>query len=888
MLTPRLVRLEWDACGAGRFEDRATLAVVSRRLGPPGAPPPAFSVRRSEGGAVVAVSTDALELRYDARGAPRGALTAASLSVRGRAPRGWRWAPGAAAAGTLGGTVRTLDRARGAVPLNCSAATQAALGALPDLCELGVLSRDGWALLNDTGRAAVAAGGWAAPRACAGATDLYLFAHGPREHRAALADLAALAGGPVRPPRFAFGAWWSRYWNYAQYEVRALVEGFDRRGLPLDAVVMDMDWHRTFYDEERRGVVDQAGQPIGWGGFTVDKDYYPDLDGLFAWLRDRGLEGTLNLHPASGVEPWEAGYECAAEAMGVDPATKRFVLYDIVNKTFVDSLHACVLARLPAKFWWVDYQQWENTTLPGVSASAWGNRVFFNYSLANTMRSGRLPESLFTGGGGEASEGGNNGLVMARFGGIGSHRTPVGFSGDVWVTWDSLAFQPRFTATAANLMFGYWSHDLGGHTGTDVVAIADAELYVRWLQWGLYAPIFRTHSTRKAIFERRPWAWPLRESDILTGVYTRRAALVPWLYSLAVAAETSGVVGVRHLYIDYPNEPGAYAAAEGAQFTLGGSLTVAPAVTPGDNVTQLASVGVWVPPGRWVMDGGEWLDGPANLTFGLALEEMAVLRRAGDMIPTRAASPGESLLGTAAQLPPTLRFEVALGGAEGGRGAVYEDGAGGLGWLNASWGLMNDSRAADNVLGAAFVAPKVGGNAVGTIERAVEWQFIGVWPPLDVSVDGEAAHSCELQHAPAAGVSQRLQCPDGASACWWWDASSLALTVRAQGLRSHAMNASFEAPLTDARLGSGLMRRVARAQRLKTLADLEWQDVYGDKSSPLPSPALLRASTVAERATMASNRGPGAAAYVAAAIDSLPSLRMLQGKTWTHVRIQLP
>ena len=85
----------------------------------------------------------------------------------------------------------------------------------------------------------------------------------------------------------------------------------------------------------------------------VEEDYYPDLDGLFAWLRDRGLEGTLNLHPASGVEPWEAGYECAAEAMGVDPATKRFVLYDIVNKTFVDSLHACVLARL--------HEEWSST-----------------------------------------------------------------------------------------------------------------------------------------------------------------------------------------------------------------------------------------------------------------------------------------------------------------------------------------------------------------------------------------------------------------------------------------------------------------------------------------------------------------------------------------------
>lgn len=54
-------------------------------------------------------------------------------------------------------------------------------------------------------------------------------------------------------------------------------------------------------------------------------------------------------------------------------------------------------------------------------------------------------------------------IAFSRFAGNGSHRYPVGFSGDTFITWDSLKFQPEFTATASNVGFGHWSNDIGGH-----------------------------------------------------------------------------------------------------------------------------------------------------------------------------------------------------------------------------------------------------------------------------------------------------------------------------------------------------------------------------------------------------------------------------------------
>ena len=84
------------------------------------------------------------------------------------------------------------------------------------------------------------------------------------------------------------------------------------------------------------------------------------------------------------------------------------------------------------------------------------------------------------------------------------HRYPIGFSGDTIITFKSLAFQPYFTATASNVAYSWWSHDIGGHcNGKD-----DDELYIRWLQFGVFSPIFRLHSTNNefiigAPFERK-------------------------------------------------------------------------------------------------------------------------------------------------------------------------------------------------------------------------------------------------------------------------------------------------------------------------------------------------------------------------------------------------
>eukprot|EP01049_Picozoa_sp_SAG25_P012743 SAG25_NODE_1794_length_2325_cov_1.529650_1_plen_79_part_10 len=73
-------------------------------------------------------------------------------------------------------------------------------------------------------------------------------------------------------------------------------------------------------------------------------------------------------------------------------------------------------------------------------------------------------------------------MNFSRFGGLGQHRTPIGFSGDTARKWDTLAYQTYFTPHAANVGFGWWSHDIGGFSASpvdDVFHTSGPELYLR-------------------------------------------------------------------------------------------------------------------------------------------------------------------------------------------------------------------------------------------------------------------------------------------------------------------------------------------------------------------------------------------------------------------------
>ena len=223
---------------------------------------------------------------------------------------------------------------------------------------------------------------------------------------------------------------------------------------------------------------------------------------------------------------------------------------------------------------------------------------------------------------------GQAGLILSRYGGPGSHRYPIGFSGDTIVTWESLAFQPYFTSTASNIGYTWWSHDIGGH----MRGYYDEDLALRWLQFGVFSPINRLHSSCNAFNSKEPWFYSPETCRLMKQYLRLRHGLLPYLYTMNVATHEEGLPLVQPLYYHYPNEEEAYEAKN--QYFFGSELMVAPITEALDPVFHSASVSVWFPDGVWYDFFHDWkYEGRGKLTVFRTSQDIPVFARAGAIIP---------------------------------------------------------------------------------------------------------------------------------------------------------------------------------------------------------------------------------------------------------------
>ena len=223
---------------------------------------------------------------------------------------------------------------------------------------------------------------------------------------------------------------------------------------------------------------------------------------------------------------------------------------------------------------------------------------------------------------------GQAGLILSRYGGPGSHRYPIGFSGDTIVTWESLAFQPYFTSTASNIGYTWWSHDIGGH----MRGYYDEDLALRWLQFGVFSPINRLHSSCNAFNSKEPWFYSPETCRLMKQYLRLRHSLLPYLYTMNVATQEEGLPLVQPLYYHYPNEEEAYEAKN--QYFFGSELMVAPITEALDPVFHSASVSVWFPDGVWYDFFHDWkYEGRGKLTVFRTSQDIPVFARVGAIIP---------------------------------------------------------------------------------------------------------------------------------------------------------------------------------------------------------------------------------------------------------------
>jgi hypothetical protein len=256
--------------------------------------------------------------------------------------------------------------------------------------------------------------------------------------------------------------------------------------------------------------------------------------------------------------------------------------------------------------------------------------------------------------------------VFSRYAGPGSHRTPIGFSGDTMISWDSLRFQPEFTASASNIGYGWWSHDIGGHWH----GRKDVELAVRWVQLGVWSPVNRLHATASPFQGKEPWRFGPEAEQLMGQALRLRHRLVPYLATMAERASADGIPLVEPVYHRHPARDEAY--AHRATYFFGADLLCAPVVEPRDPRTGLARVDVWLPPGTWydLETGRRYRAGEEGRTLAAwrDLAHTSVFAAAGTVLPLVA----EDEVANGVALPEHLELRVFLG-ADGEHVLVEDD-----------------------------------------------------------------------------------------------------------------------------------------------------------------------------------------------------------------------
>ena len=420
-----------------------------------------------------------------------------------------------------------------------------------------------------------------------------------------------VTGMPPLVPRYALGNWWSRYRAYTQKEYEDLMVEFANRNIPLTIATVDMDWH--WVDLKKQFNKKYKSSNIlssGWTGYSWNTELFPDYKAFLKKLHDMGLKVTLNLHPADGVRAFEDMYEVMADAMDVDKSKEETVEFDLTDKKFInayfDILHH-PYENLGVDFWWIDWQQGTKSKKAGLDP-LW---LLNHYHYLDTDRENRRP------------------MILSRYAGIGSHRYPLGFSGDTAINWKVLDFQPYFTANAANCGYTWWSHDIGGH----MMGEHDDELYIRWLQLAVFLPILRLHSTSLDVLGKEPWNFSWEAETLGTEFLQLRHRMIPYIYSMNYRTFKDGRALCEPLYYTYPENKESF--EYGNEYFFGSELLVGPVTTKLDAKTKTAATKMWLPEGRWTnIFDGKIYKGGQKVVINSPINTIPVLAKEGAILQT--------------------------------------------------------------------------------------------------------------------------------------------------------------------------------------------------------------------------------------------------------------
>lgn len=491
------------------------------------------------------------------------------------------------------------------------------------MLDKGLYSTDGFVMLDDSGNLEVDSDGFL-HKPDVNKVDLYLFMY-KRDFGLCLKDYFTLTGYPELIPRYALGIWWNREKIYSFANTKSLVKAFNRYQIPLSVLLLSEFWH----------IKDEKNYNKYRTGFSFNRNLFPNPEEFIKYMHDRGVCIGLNFDPSEGVRKEEDRYlNFAAEANITDGRTIPFNVFDknfmaLYIQNLIDPL-----LDINVDIFWLDYKK----DLDTIQAL----QYYYNKSFARNNN--------------------KRNLVFTRSPLIAPHSAGILYSGETIVSWDTLKFLPFYNSMAANKGVVWWSHDVGGYKG----GIEDSELYLRYVQFATFSPIFRFSAGRGVYYKREPWMWDVKTFTIAREYCWLRQRLIPYIYTAAYEYHKTGKPLIQPVYYTYPeiyDEP-----LYRNEYYFGKEFFVAPITKPKDNTMNRSIERIFLPKGTWYdFKTGKKFVGNKRYVVFYKEEEYPVFAKAGAIVPL--ANLNKNINDT--NVPKSLEINVFPG--QSNEFKLYED-----------------------------------------------------------------------------------------------------------------------------------------------------------------------------------------------------------------------
>jgi len=375
-----------------------------------------------------------------------------------------------------------------------------------------------------------------------------------------MASYTSLTGHQPLPPRWAFGNFASRFGYHTEAETRAVVDRFIEEKIPVDAVVLDLYW----FGKEVKGTM---------GNLAWDKDSFPNPRGMTADLAKKGVKTVVITEPfvLTTSSRWKEAVDAKVLATTKEgaPYTYDFFfgntglidLYRPEGREWLWNIYKNLKADGVAG-WWGDLGEPE--VHPGALQHATGSadqvHNIYGHDWARLIAEGYAKEFPQ-----------ERPFILMRAGYSGSQRFGlIPWSGDVSRSWGGLQSQMEIALQMGMQGLAYMHSDLGGFAG----AMLDDELYVRWLQYGVFNPVFRPHAQEEVPAEpvfREP-----RTKALARDAIRLRYAMLPYNYTAAFENSRTGMPLMRPILFEDGDGAGL-----SSTYMWGHEFLVAPVTEPG-------------------------------------------------------------------------------------------------------------------------------------------------------------------------------------------------------------------------------------------------------------------------------------------------------------------